>query len=182
MSNNDVNKYSKDDAFKTLEITNYWIGNADTKASLGLAFIVAMLSIILCSNGTMPVAFQNLSDAIEKDSVSCFTIIGALLVSILYLTCLISIIMFFLAIRGRIQTNGTKKSLFFFGTIAALPINDFKAKTIAMKDKELTKDILEQVHINSQICSIKFKFYNRGLWLLLSSTVLFFVCMAINLL
>lgn len=181
MSNNDVNKYSKEDAFKTLELTNYWIGNVDTKASLGLAFIVALLAIIFYNAGTMPVAFENLSTAIEEETVSCSTIIGAFLVAVLYLTCLASIIMFFLAIRGRIQTNGTKKSMFFFGTIATLPLNDFKAKTIDMKDKELTKDILEQVHINSRICSAKFNFYNKGLWLLLSSTVLFFVCMVINL-
>ena len=79
------------------------------------------------------------------------------------------------------KTNVTKKSMFFFGTIATLPLNDFKSKTMDMNDKELTKDILEQVHINSRICSAKFKFYNKGLWLLLSSTVLFFVCKVLNL-
>jgi hypothetical protein len=129
MRNNDTNKYSKEDAYKTLELTNSWIGNVDTKSSLGLAFIVALLAIIFYNAGTMPVAFQNLSTAIKAQSVSCCTIIGMLLVSALYLSCLISIIMFFLAIRGRIKTNATKKSMFFFGTIATFPLNDFKSKT-----------------------------------------------------
>ena len=181
MGNNDTNKYSKEDAYKALELTNSWIGNVDTKASLGLAFIVALLAIIFYNAGTMPVAFQNLSAAIKEKTVSCCTIMGTLLVAILYLTCLVSIIMFFLAIRGRIKTNATKKSMFFFGTIATLPLNDFKSQTMDMNDKGLTKDILEQVHINSRICTAKFKFYNKGLWLLLSSTVLFFACMVLNL-
>lgn len=76
MSNNDTNKYSKEDAYKTLELTNSWIGNVDTKSSLGLAFIVALLAIIFYNAGTMPVAFQNLSTAIKAQSVSCCTIIG----------------------------------------------------------------------------------------------------------
>ena len=181
MSNNDTNKYTKEDAYKALDITNSWIGNVDTKASLGLAFIVALLAIIFYNAGTMPVTFQNLSTAIKKQTVSCCTIMGTLLVAGLYLTCLVSIVMFFFAIHGRIKTNVTKKSMFFFGTIATLPLNDFKSKTMDMNDKELTKDILEQVHINSRICSAKFKFYNKGLWLLLSSTVLFFICMVLNL-
>ena len=108
MSNNDTNKYSKEDAYKALDLTNSWIGNVDTKASLGLAFIVALLAIIFYNAGTMPVAFQNLSTAIKEQTVSCCTIMGTLLVAVLYLTCLVSIVMFFLAIRGRIKTNVTK--------------------------------------------------------------------------
>lgn len=181
MSNNDTDKYSKEDAYKTLELTNSWIGNADTKSSLGLAFIVALLAIIFNNTDTMPVAFQNLSTAINEQSVSCCTIIGTLLVIALYLSCVTTIIMFFKAIRGRIKTNTTKKSIFFFGTISTMSINEFKCKTMSSNDKEITKDILEQIHINSCICSVKFKFYNTGLWLLLSSTILYFVCMVLNL-
>lgn len=181
MSNNNANKYSKEDAYRTLELTNSWIGNVDTKASLGLAFIVALLAIVFYNAGTMPAAFQTFFIAMEEETVSCCTIIGTLLISLLYLTCLTSIIMFFLSIRGRIKNITTKESLLFFGTIATLPLNEFKSKTMAMNEKALTKDVLEQVHINSRICMVKFKYYNSGLWLLLSSTILFFVCMVLNL-
>lgn len=181
MSNNDTNKYSKEDAYRVLELTNYWIGNVDTKASLGLAFIVALLSIVFYNAGTSPVAFQNFITAIKEQMLSCCTIISGLLVASLYSTCLVSIVLFFLAIRGRIKTTVAKKSMFYFGTISTLSLNDYKAKTMDMNNKELTKDILEQVHINSCICTAKFKFYNKGLWLLLSSVILFFICMALNL-
>lgn len=178
---NSDNKYSKEDAYRSLEFTNSWIGNVDTKASFGLAFIIALLAVIFYNAGSIPAVFQKLSTEMKEQTVSCCTIIGTLLVAMLYLTCLSSIILFFLAIRGRIKTKSTKKSMFFFGAIAALPLNDFKAKTMDMHDKELTKDILEQVHTNSRICTVKFKFYNTGLWLLLSSTILFFICMVFNL-
>ena len=181
MSNNDTGKYSKEDAYRTLELTNSWVGNADTKTSLGLAFIVALLAIIFYNAGAQPIAFQNLTIALKEQTVSCCVIFNTLLVVLLYLTCLSSIVMFFLAIRGRIKSNTTKKSMFFFGTIASLPLNDFKSKTMDMNDIALTKDILEQVHINSRICTTKFKFYNIGLWLLLLSAILFFICMGLNL-
>lgn len=182
MCNNNINKFSKEDAYQSLELTNSWIGNVDTKASFGLAFIIALLSIIFYNAGTMPVAFQNLFIEMKEQKLSCCTIIGALSVAVLYLMCLLSIILFFLAIRGRIKTDSKKKSIFFFGTIAAMPLNDFKSKTMDMSDKELTKDILAQVHTNSRICTLKFKFYNWGLWLLISSSFLFFICMVLNLL
>ena len=46
MNSNDSNKFSKEDAYRVLELTNSWISNVDTKASLGLAFVVGLLSII----------------------------------------------------------------------------------------------------------------------------------------
>ena len=181
MSNNDINKFSKEDAYQSLELTNSWIGNVDTKASFGLAFIIALLAIIFYNAGAMPIAFQNISVELKEQNLSWCTIVSAILVAVLYISCLLSIMLFFLAIRGRIKTDSKKKSMLFFGTIAALPLNDFKSKTIAMSDKELTKDILEQVHINSRICTVKFKLYNLGLCLLILSSILFFVCMVLNL-
>lgn len=181
MSNKNTNNYSKEDAYRTLEQTNMWIGNVDMKASLGLAFSVALLAIVFYNAGTMPIAFQNLLTALKEQKCCCCTIIEALLVVIFFMLYLASVIMFFLTIRGRIKTDVAKKSIFFFGTIATLPLNDFKSKAINANDKELTKDILEQVHINSRICVSKFNFYNKGLCFLILTTVLFFICMIFNL-
>ena len=50
IKNND--SYTKDDAFKTLQIINTWISNIDTKTSFCLAFCAVMIgilrNIILC--------------------------------------------------------------------------------------------------------------------------------------
>lgn len=180
MNNNITDKYSKEDAYKVLELTNSWIGNVDTKASFGLAFIVALLSIIFYNAGTTPAAFQEFTVASIEKNINCCIIIKATAVILMYLSCLASIVLFFLSIKGRVNNNATKKSMFFFGTISSLSINDFKAKALNMNDKDLTKDILEQAHINSCICAKKFSFYNKGLWTLWVSVILFFVCMVFN--
>ena len=180
MNNNITDKYSKDDAYKVLELTNSWISNVDTKASFGLAFIVALLSIIFYNAGTTPAAFQELIVASIEKNITCCVIIKATVVMLMYLSCLASIILFFLSIIGRINNNAAKKSMLFFGTISSLSINDFKVKVLNMNDKDLTKDILEQAHINSCICAKKFSFYNKGLWTLLISVILFFICMMFN--
>lgn len=179
--NSSTNKYTREDAYKALELTNSWINNVDTKASFGLAFIVALLAIVFYNAGTMPRAFEMLFKTKEEANTLCCVIFSAILVSCLYLTCLSAIISFFFAIRGRIKNQNIKNSMFFFGSIATMSLNEFKARTMGMNDKDLIKDILEQVHTNSCICKIKFKFYNIGLGLLVLSVILFFLCMTLNL-
>ena len=179
--NNNTKKYSKEDAYKVLELTNSWIGNVDTKTSLGLAFVVGLLALIFYNTETIPLAFQNLFTALNDNNLCCIVLISAVLVLLLYFSCLISIIMFFLSIRGRLISSSPNKSMLFFGSISTLSFNDFKSNTLNMTDKAITKDILEQIHISSRICTRKFKFYNYGIWSLLISVILFFICMSFNL-
>ena len=56
---------------------------------------------------------------------------------------------------------------------------------IAVKDmdeKEMIDDLEEQIHTNSKICSLKAKWYNKGIRFLLVTVVLWFVCMIFQLL
>ena len=48
--------------------------------------------------------------------------------------------------------------------------------------KEMIDDLEEQIHTNSKICSLKAKWYNKGIRFLLVTVVLWFVCMIFQLL
>ena len=51
-----------------------------------------------------------------------------------------------------------------------------------MDEKEMIDDLEEQIHTNSKICSLKAKWYNKGIRFLLVTVVLWFVCMIFQLL
>lgn len=174
-------KYSKEDAYRTLELTNSWIGNVDTKTSFGLAFIVALLALIFYNAGSAPSAIQDFTMALKLGDVTVCIILRVILIALLYIFSFASIAMFCFAIMGRTKNVSDKKSIIFFGNIANMPLNDFKAKTCNMNDKEITRDLLEQIHINSKICSVKFFYYSKGLYSLIVSVILYFVCMVFNL-
>ena len=42
-------------------------------------------------------------------------------------------------------------------------------------------DLEEQIHTNSKICSLKAKWYNKGIKFLLVTVILWFVCMIFQL-
>ena len=48
--------FEKEDAYKSLEITNSWIGNLDTKASFLLAYLSVVMGFVV-SHG-VPVVFS----------------------------------------------------------------------------------------------------------------------------
>jgi hypothetical protein len=60
------NKFSKEDAYRALEITNSWINNADTKISFALAYMAVLIGFIFYNTGTIPNAFQSFLDAVHK--------------------------------------------------------------------------------------------------------------------
>ena len=47
--------------------------------------------------------------------------------------------------------------------------------------KEMIDDLEEQIHTNSKICSLKAKWYNKGIKFLLATVILWFVCMIFQL-
>jgi len=62
---------------KTLEITNSWTNNADTKISFALAYIAVLIGFVFYNAETVPKAIQSFLDAGHK---GCDVIIGAVLV------------------------------------------------------------------------------------------------------
>ncbi len=151
-------KYSKDDAYHTLDFINSWINNVDAKTSFALAYVAVLIGFVFV-NGS-PAVFANIQ---STEKITSCMLIKAVIVIALYGTSFLSIIFMFLAIKARTNNVSGKRSVMFFGTISEMELNDYKAKTLNMGEKELTKDLLEQIHTNSTICTKKMRFYNIGM-------------------
>lgn len=162
-------KYNKDDAYQTLGLINSWINNVDTKASFALAFLAVVIGV--CFNNGWPCAIDNIVNSLPKDR-TCQDWIGAVAVVLLLVGCVLSALFLLLTLVAKTKNTSGKKSVMFFGTIAESSINDYKSKAMNMSDADLTKDLLEQVHTNSCICTAKFKRYNTGIKIMIPVFIL----------
>ena len=80
------------------------------------------------------------------------------------------------AIIARVKNPNDSSSLFFFGTIVKMELQNYKDQANGVTEQELIEDLEEQIHTNSKICNQKVKYYNIGMNFLLSTVVLWFVC------
>ena len=161
----------KEDAYKSLETIFGWIGNMDTKASFLLAYLAVLIGFVV-SNGKPNLPLPS--------PVGVWYVVKLICVIALYCTLLISVALFFSTLTARIKSKKDVKSLLFFGTIAGIPMNEYKSKVLYRdKDKQL-EDIVEQIHINSEICTKKSKLYNIGIKTTFVETILYVACMALS--
>ena len=183
MSNNNQQQsetekaFKKDDAYQTLELTNSWIGNIDTKVSFALAFVGVLIGSIFKEG--LPNAFQKIGNFPNIYKAGAMNILAVILVILLYGVSFLAIIYFVLAITAKAQTQA--QSVFFFGSINKMPLNQYKGKVNNMTEQELMEDLEEQIHTNSQICTLKTVNYNRGIKCLIVTICLWFVCMIFQL-
>lgn len=172
--------FKKEDAYETLGIINTWIGNMDTKVSFELALAGVLIGVIFEKG--MPDAFKRIAEVSKLSELSGGEIISAILVSLLYLSSFISILCFMLSIIARVKNLNNAPSIFFFGSIGNMRLENYKSTVKNMNKKEILDDLEEQIHTNSKICSLKAKWYNKGIRFLLVTVVLWFVCMIFQLL
>ena len=176
--NNDKKKiFDKEDAYRTLELTNSWVSNVDTKISFALALVGSLSAFIF--KGGLPNAIQNVIDKGKFSSLTGGDVITVIIVVLLYIACLSSILCLLLGMVSRIKANGD--SLFFFGTIGAKKFEEYEKKILYFEEEHILKDLLEQIHTNSKICKKKMWFYNKGIHILISTVVLWFICMVFHL-
>ena len=147
--------FKKDDAYQTLTLINTWIGNIDTKISFALALAGVLIGVIF-SGGE---------------------ILAVILVGTLYCVSFLSAISFIWAIIARIKNPNHSLSIFFFGSIGKMELQNYKDRASSITEQELIEDLEEQIHTNSKICIQKAKWYNMGIKFLLGTVILWFVCM-----
>ena len=61
------NKYSREDAYQSLEMVNSWINNVDNKISYALAFIGVLIGFVFIQD--TPKTIENISQA---DEFNCY--------------------------------------------------------------------------------------------------------------
>lgn len=176
---NTSSAFEKEDAYRSLEMINTWISNLDTKVSFALALVGVLIGVIF-SEG-LPNAFQRISEVSKLAELNGGEIIAALLVGVLYLTSFCSVYNFMMAIIARIKNENNAPSIFFFGSIGAMGLQNYKDKVNHLTETQLLEDLEEQIHTNSKICSKKAKWYNKGIKLLVSTIILWFICMTFQL-
>lgn len=70
--------------------------------------------------------------------------------------------------RGQIpRLRSGKPSIGFFGTIAAMPQDEFRKRFTEMTEEEYLEDLLNQCYVNARILRSKFRCLKRGLITLL---------------
>lgn len=171
--------FDKEDAYETLGIINTWIGNIDTKVSFSLALSGALIGVIFDKG--MPRIFKRIAEVSNLKVLSGGDLIGAILVVLLYLSSFISVLCFMLSIIARVKNLNNAPSIFFFGSIGNMTLENYKSAVKDMDEKEMIDDLEEQIHTNSKICSLKAKWYNKGIKFLLATVILWFVCMIFQL-
>ena len=150
--------FKKEDAFQTLTLINTWIGNIDTKISFALALAGVLIGMIFIF--CLPNSFQSITQLSKLSELNGGEIFAVLLVGLLYCASFLSIISFMWAIIARVKNMNNAPSLFFFGSIGAMELQNYRDKANHITEQELMDDLEEQIHINSRICNQKAKWYN----------------------
>ncbi len=166
--------FEKEDAYKSLELVNGWINNLDAKASFLLAYIAVVMGFAISCG--CPEIFR----AEVPDPITTGYIVKMALTIGLFLSLILSVVFLLGTLTARTKNNSGKYSMMFFGEIAKLSLNDYKAKVLNRTEDELIKDVLEQIHTNSIICTKKTGNYNKGIWCTLAGTFLYVICMVLN--
>ncbi len=171
--------YTKEDAYQSLEIINTWISNIDTKVSFALALAGVLIGIIFSSG--LPKALQRICEVSKLTELNGGEIIASILVILLYIVSFLSIISFLLAIIARVKNLNNTSSIFFFGSIGMMNLQNYTDKVSQMTENQIIRDLEEQIHTVSKICSQKAKWYNIGIKFLMPMIVLWFICMVFRL-
>lgn len=171
--------FDKEDAYETLGIINTWIGNIDTKVSFSLALSGALIGVIFDKG--RPRIFRRIAEVSNLKVLSGGDLIGTILVILLYLSSFMSILCFMLSIIARVNNPSNAPSVFFFGSIGNMTLANYKKSVKVMNNQDIIDDLEEQIHTNSLLCSLKAKWYNKGMKCLLAAVALWFICMIFQL-
>jgi hypothetical protein len=169
-----------DEAFNVLDRVIGFINNCDNKASIVLGGMVAILAIIFSGEGVKKIVdtvSAILFSASGKPSTGEVVYLVLLIASLALL--IIGLVYLMLTIIARTKTSGS--SAIYFGHIAQLKdATSYKERILSSTKQELLEDILNQIYINSSICSFKYKHYNRGLKFTVIGLAVLIVILAIG--
>lgn len=155
----------KDNLIQRLDRHLDWIKGCDTKASIVLAMIGIFLTLFL-SEQSLGMLKRILTDSIHTVNFSnflylliftaswCLFIYGAF--------CLVKVLV--PKNKKILEGEGLQRdSLYYFETIASNSFSEFRRRVSSQDEDEELKDILSQVYVNAQICTIKYEYFKKGI-------------------
>lgn len=160
----------------TLNLVNSWISNIDSKTSYGLSVSGVLSGFILVQG--IPKAFLMWKD---EGTAPFVAFLGSSMVVLLYIFSLIAICFFIFTLKARVKKPVPRASHLFFGDIANMEHGTFSTSFKNLCTSNYEDELIDQIYINSCICSKKVKLYNFGLVSLIIASILCFVCMIFQL-
>ncbi len=131
---------------QVLEKQLSWIQSADAKAAIVLPISIAM-------TGTVA--------ALAPKIMCSWEMISIFSIAVTFLLLVFSII--FLGLSTFPRTSGPKNSLIYFGGISRNSLEEFKSKALKLTSSAYTEDLINQIHRNAQIASIKHTAIKRSI-------------------
>lgn len=166
--------YTKEDAFRSLEMINSWINTMDTKISFVMAFISVLIGFIF-SNG-LPEMFDEIKKFEKLQQMTLEQVVSVLLVLVLCGASLACIGFLVAGLTARTKNTTPVTSIFFFGDIAMRELENVQDDMNKITEKKLLADLQNQIFINSQICTKKANYFNKGLYCFVASIVMYILC------
>ena len=163
MDNKVINAdFSKEDAFKTLDIVKESIKHSDNKTAILMGFLVLLVGLTLD-------VFKSIKIISEWQNIALCVIL--LILFVLYCTALFSTVIInslvFLSRYSSSKYNNKycikRESVFFFADIDKMGYENYLKKTKSITDSELINDIKNQIVINSTIAKKKALYFNLAL-------------------
>lgn len=136
-----------------------WVGRHDSKIVFVAGVIITMLGLLAsaCSK-------------IDNWNVWLYIVFGV--------TGLMLFISLYFVYKSQYpKTFSSNTSLNYFGTIADLKFDEFKRRTLQTTDDEYLDDLLCQIHINSQVLKLKFRYLKVSLILMGVSVFPWLICL-----
>lgn len=149
--NIDQNKY-------TFDLINQWIQHAENKASLLLAFVIALSGIIqfVCSKLIIP----------TYETTPKVFIIFIIVLTLGTVSFIIAIIFFLIVIFPSLtsfNSSENKYSIFFEDIASFQSFDSYHKVVIETNDEQFNEEIIKEIYINSKICSKKMKNIKRAI-------------------
>lgn len=185
-------KFDKSDAYKILDTINMWINNCDTKASIMIA-AMGIVTTMLCStdifNFVSSVIFSSLkvfSGWMIVYNIVIWLSIISMMVGIVFLICVImpKIITTFATMNDSGNTEKeTYVSYMFYGSIAKKNLfkdfDTYYSEVESISDEQIIKDLCYQIYSASIICNRKFNNFKKGLFFVFGGFLIFVLQMII---
>ena len=159
--------------YKNLERASSWVVNADTKASLILAFNGGLFAHIMTK-------IPEIRGLLIGHGMGIGSSILLLISGLFILFFVLSITNCFKTIRPSLDAK--TPSIFYFGTIQNLSLNTFKERMKSLDEDGIEDELINQTHIVSTVAYKKFTAVRKALNNMVMSLIFWgVILLAINL-
>lgn len=158
--------YKKEELLQQLDRHLDWIKSCDTKTSIVLGVIGIITTLFTSDNSinTLNLVFSGIVHNLNFSNLLYLLFFASSLFIFVYgLFCLIRVLIPRLSKEVEVYNGTNNDSLYFFESIAKSTFPEYKEKIAKRIEEDEIFDIISQIFINAQICTIKYSLYKKGI-------------------